>query len=273
MLVRKLFSFSLIACFCSFSNADTIIEFLVSEQSAPVNGAQIQPVWVKDGKLLIKGVGGSARTDVLFDQALDSLVIIDHKKRTFVPVDEEKAGRIAQQMEDAAPLIRGLNEQLGKLSAEQRTKWKEMLGDFPLGETGRGSDVPQTSIKVIGDKTVNGFACQQMDVLQGAAKTAEFCLADATSLDISGEDYATIRALLSLTGRINAKAHGLAEQFGITIPKVAASDLAGIPVEMKDFSNHNKGNMTLKRVTSETIAPESLRVPSGYRAENLTLWR
>ncbi len=272
---RIAFSLCLVVCFFlgNFSHADTVIEYLLSEQDTPLNGGQLQPVWVKEGKLLIKHAGGSRNTDVLFNQALDSLIIINHKNRTFVPLNEEKIGRIAQQTAEMAPVVRGLNEQLRKLSPKQRAKWEEMLGDFPLGEITQDKEGAPSSIKTVGDKIVNGFACQQMDVFTGDAKTAELCLADRSTLNLSGEDFATIRSLLSLTERMVSKAGSLASQFGIKVPQIAIRNLAGVPIEMKDFSNENKGHMTLKRIASETITAESLQVPAGYRAEELTLWR
>ncbi len=69
------------------AKADSVLEFLVKETRAPVG--KTQPVLIKDGKVMVKGAGGDAELDVLYSRAQEKLVVIDHHKRTFMPVDEQ----------------------------------------------------------------------------------------------------------------------------------------------------------------------------------------
>ena len=256
------------------ARADSILEFLVKETHAPA--AKTQPVLIKDGKIMVKGAGGDAHLDVLYNRAQDELVIIDHRKRTFMPVDEQQVNRIARQTEEVQPLLKGLGEQIRKLSPKQREKWGQMLGNnISLDKIAKASEPakPTDLVKTGTGKNVAGVACQEMNVIQGSVPMAEICLADPAKMNISSDDYATIRSLFSFSERLAAKTQGLASQFGIKIPNIAIHDAAGIPIEMRDLSGEDLGSMTLSRIITSSVAPDLMQIPSGYKAEQLALWK
>lgn len=256
------------------AKADSVLEFLVKETREPAG--KTQPVLIKDGKIMVKGAGGDANLDFLYSRAQESLVVIDHHKRTFMPVDEQQVNRITRQTEDVQPLLQGLGEQIGKLSPKQRAKWEQMLGgNISLDKIAKAAEAPKpTSLVKTGmGKNVAGIACQQMSVIQGSAPMAEVCLADPATMNISSDDYATIRSLFSFSERLAAKTQGLAGQFGIKIPNIAIHDVAGIPIEMRDLSGENPGSMTLSRIITSAVSPDLMQIPDGYRAEQLTLWK
>jgi hypothetical protein len=256
------------------AEADSTLEFLVKETRAP--SAKTQPVLIKDGKIMVKGAGGDAHLDVLYDRDRDELVIIDHHKHTFMAVDERQVNRIAQQTEDVQPLLKGLGEQIRKLSPKQREKWGQMLGgNISLDKLAKAAEPlePASLVKTGTGKNVAGVACQAMNVIQGSAPMAEICLADPAKMNISSDDYATIRALFGFSEKLAAKTQGLAGQFGIKIPNIALHDVAGIPVEMRDLSEEHLGSMTLSRIETSAVSPDLMQIPSGYKAEQLALWK
>ena len=256
------------------AKADSVLEFLVKETRDPAG--KTQPVLVKDGQIMVKGAGGDENLDFLYSRAQERLVIIDHHKRTFMPVDEQQVNRIAQQTEDVQPLLKGLGEQIGKLSPKQRDKWEQMLGgNISLDKIAKAAEPqkPSSLVKTGMGKNVAGIACQQMNLIQGTAPMAEVCLADPASMNMSGDDYATIRSLFSFSERLATKTQGLAGQFGVKIPNIAIREVAGIPIELRDLSGENLGSMTLSRILSTAVSPERMQIPNGYRVEQLTLWK
>ena len=256
------------------ARADSILEFLVKETR--VDAAKTQPVLIKGGRVMVKGAGGDKNLDVLYDRAQEELVIIDHHKRSFTAVDEQQVNRIARQTEEVQPLLKGLGEQIGKLSPKQREKWGQMLGgNVSLDKIAKAAEPAQPAnlVKTGTGKSVAGIACEQMNVIQGSAPMAEICLADPAKLNISSDDYATIRAMLSFSERIAARTRGLAGQFGIKIPHIAMQDVAGIPVEMRDLSDEHLGSMTLSRILTSAVSADQMQIPSGYKAEQLALWK
>lgn len=253
------------------SNADSTIEFRVEEGQKTA----VQPVVITDGQIMVKGAGGDRNLDIFYQRASEQLVLIDHKKQRFTPITEEKIDRIARQTQDLQPLLQGFGDQLRKLPPKQRAKWEEMLGGISIDQLGSAQSAANDSrlVKTGRAKQVAGISCEQMDVLQKETKLAEVCLANPSSMQLPADDYATIRSLLAFTQRIAAKAQGFASQFGISLPPIELSDLAGVPVEMVDFSGKRPTVMALNRI-SDSISPENRpQIPSGYQPEELTLWR
>jgi hypothetical protein len=252
--------------------ADTMLEYRVDEGRA--DAARSQSVLVKDGRVMIKGAGGDANFDVLFTREQQRLFLIDHGKKSVMTLDEHQLDRLAHQAEAVQPLLQGLGAQLGKLTPGQRHKWEQMLGgNVDLDRLAESAQGPKAlSVVPLGaGKNAAGIACERMNVVEGKRARAEFCLADASRLNMGGEDYATLRALLSFSERLATKARGMAGQFGVKIPAIAIGSLQGVPVEMRDLSQDRLGALTLHRVSTAALDEESMRMPSGYQEKALDL--
>ena len=171
---------------------------------------------------------------------------------------------------------RELGQQVRNLSPEQRKKWEQMLGgNVSLDQIASAAEpVQQASIVKTGlGKNVAGVSCEQMNVLEGKATVAEVCLAKPDALQLSGEDYATLRSLFGLSERIAVKTHGLAKQFGVKLPNLSVREILGVPIEMRDLSGKQHGSVTLSRIVTSAVAEDVMQIPGGYRAEQFKLWK
>ena len=257
----------------SFTQADTVLDFVVKKnQNDP---AIKQSMVVKDGQIMVKAVGGDGKTDLLYSRAAESVVIVDHRKRTLMRVDEQEVARINRQAKDVQPLLQGFSDQVAKLSPEQRQKWQELLGDsISLDKIAKASEpIPaNTLVSTRLTKKVAGIRCQEMRLMQGETPMAEICLAEPAAMKIPAHDEATIRALFGLYERIAIKSQGVAHQLGLSLPIVAMNEMAGIPVEIRDLSRDENGSLTLSRVKTAAATPEVMQIPDGYKAVPLALW-
>jgi hypothetical protein len=263
-----------LGCFLSWTSAvcaDSVIEFQVEKGKR----SSLQPVMIKNGALLVKAAGGDGNLDILYERGAERLVLIDHKKQHFTPITDEKVGKIARQAEELQPVLQGIGAQLRKLSPKQREKWGEMLGGVHLDKLDAAkSAAASTQLMKTGiGKKFAGISCEQMNVIKGNATAAEFCLADASALKLPEDDSATLRALIEFTQKLAQKAQGLTAQFGIGLPAGGLAGLAGVPIEMRDFGGKRPVTMTLSRVTGDTVSADALKVPQGYQAQELALWR
>ncbi len=259
------------------AGADSTLEYLVVDSGAKT--AKPQDVVIKDGKVMVKGAGGDPNMDILYSSNPEQVFIVDHRKRTVTTVDENQVNRLAEQTEAVQPLLAGVGEQLAKLDPKQRAKWEGILGGKidlnAIAEAAQAAKPAQTASIVKTGKGLNvaGVACEQMDVFQGKTKAAEICLADPARLNLSGADYATIRSLLDLSGRLANRTQGLARQFGVNIPNLDLQDLAGVPVEIRDVSKQNQGILTLNRIITSAVSPEAVQIPQDYRMERFDPWK
>ncbi|MGZ8246780.1 hypothetical protein [Methylomagnum sp.] len=272
MILRKLTCTILICGLFgpALAPADSVIEFDV----ATGWHNSVQPVIIKDGTILVKSAGGDENLDILYEQAAERLILIDHQKKRFTPVTDERVGQIARQAEEIQPLIQGFSEQFRKLSPKQRAKWENMLGGISLDQFDSVKREAQstTLMKTGAGRKVAGIACEEMNLLKGKARTARFCLANPSALKLSANDAATLRALIGFTQRLAARAQGLGSQFGIAFPASGIAELAGVPVEMREYGGKHPRAMTLSRVSAEAVADDALKVPDGYRSKELALW-
>jgi len=254
--------------------ADSTLEYVVAQ--TPGQPPKAQPVLVKDGRVMVKGAGGDSRLDLLYSRAGESLFVIDHRKHSVMTLDRQELSRIGRQIEQFQPLLQGVGEQLGRLSPEQRARWEQMLGgSISLEQVAEAAKPAQSAriVKAGAPRSVAGVSCEPMSLVQGNAKTAEFCLADPGRLNLPGDDYATLRALLHFSEQLAVSTQGLAGHFGISLPNVQIHDLAGVPVEVKDLSGHVTTTVTLNRIVSSALDDELLQVPAGYRPEPLAPWQ
>ena len=93
------------------ANADSTLEYLVVEGSNSKTG-KIQPVIIKDGKIMVKDVGGDGNLGFIYSANPEILFILDHGKRSVMTLDEGQINRIGKQAETAQPLLQGLGQQL-----------------------------------------------------------------------------------------------------------------------------------------------------------------
>jgi hypothetical protein len=256
----------------SIAPADILLEYLVKK--SPASTVKTQTIVIKNDEIMVKAAGGDKKLDALYRHVPESVVVIDHRKRTLMTVDEAQVDRINEQTQYAQPLLEILGEQVAKLSPDERQKWQKLLGNnFSLDTMAKAAGTPDpTHLVPTGEKTVAGIRCRTMQVMQGATPLAEICLADAGTLRMSEKDAATIRALLGFYERIASKGQRLAGQLGVAIPNIPIREVTGIPVELRDLSREESGSVILNHIKTSSISPELMRIPGDYKAVPLTPW-
>jgi len=257
----------------SLASADTVIELLLKKNAH--TPAISQAINVKAGAIMVKGVGGDNSVDALYRRQTESLVIVDHRKRTIMTVDEGEVARINRQTKDVEPLLQGFSNQVAKLSPEQRQKWQELLGDTVSLDTMAKAAEPLPATRLLRTKRtkkVAGIRCQEVRLQQGETPMADLCLAEGASLKIPAEDEATLRALLAFYERIASQGQGTARQLGLSLPTVSAPGMSGIPVAIQDLSRDDNGGVTVDRIQTAPIDQAVMAVPTNYQAVPLSLW-
>lgn len=258
---------------CGTLAADSVLTFNVESKGKTTT----QPVLVKRGEVFVGAAGGDASLDALYDQAADTLTLIDHRKRVITPVNRKSVEKWARQSEDIQPVIRGIGEQLQKLSPKQREKWSNMLGGIDLEKLAKAKSTGDETevVKSGASRRVAGIPCEPVTVNRSAKPVGEFCMAEAGKLPLSKPDGATIQSLVTFMQSIAARASRTAEQFGIRVPPMSVAKLSGLPIEMRDLSGKHPKSLVLSGVESREVPGESLRqkIPAGYSVQELALWK
>lgn len=256
----------------AIAHADSVLEFQVKEhRSAPTT---TQSIAIKDGQIMVKAAGGNKDIDLLYSRAEERVVIVDHRKRRLMTVDEQQVTRINQEAQGLQPLLQGFTEQIAKLSPVERQKWQELLGDtVSLDKIAKAAE-PMGSPRLVpmGASTVAGIRCQAMQIMQGQTPLAEVCLAEPAAMKLPGYDKATIRSLFDFYEKLAARSQKMARQLGLSLPTIGPRGVEGIPIKMLDLSRDDNLSVTLRRIKTAAVSPEQMMIPSGYKAEPLSLW-
>jgi hypothetical protein len=252
------------------AEADSLMEFITTSASA--KSGQVQTVSIKDGKIMFKS---NSSIDLAYSVSPEKLFIIDHRNRSIQIVDEAQINHLAQQAETIQPMLQGFSRQLSKLDPKQRAKWEKMLGGsislHAISEAAEPSK-PARFVKTGKFLRVADLPCEQINIVEAGANTAELCIAEPAKLNFTDNDYATVRSMLSFFQHASSKASGFAKPLGVNIPNFENDEISGVPVQVIGLS-YVKGTVQLKRATASIIPEEQFKLPQNYSTEPFKLWK
>lgn len=250
------------------AHADAVLDYEISAKGRP---PQAQTAFVKDGRILMKGFTGSADGDMLFDQAKQNITIINHRDKKFMTVDEKAVQQMAQQVGGMMEAMRSqMEKQMAGMTPQQRAQMEQMLAGAGLSKMVEAKPAapaaaPKQTLKAGAARTVNGFACQTIEMLRDGKKEGEMCVAKPQALGLSGADYDTVRALQTYGEKLAKQAGELAARFGVQIPSFSGAAVDGVPVEVVDESPAGGGvRVAVKKAASQAVDGKVFAIPAGY---------
>jgi hypothetical protein len=250
--------------------AGSLLEYAVSHDGH----SSLQTATINHGEIVIRAAGGDPSLDLVFEQTSKRLTLVDHRRQRYTPVTEDAIARLAGQVEDVTPLLRGLGQQLRGLDARQRAKWEKMLGGFPLDAFAVAQNTLQgITLDAAGTgKEIAGVPCKPLQLKGERFHPMALCIANPETLGLSGDDTAAVQSLVAMAHAVATRAHGLASRLGLALSNPHLDALTGIPVEIRELKGTHPLSMTLKR--KQPTAPEAApyHIPENYLADRLRLW-
>ena len=254
-----------VTCLAAPSYGATTINFILQQQN---QADVVQTTYIDDGKALIRAAGGDSNIDLFYQQSSETMTVINHEDRSTLDIDAEKVSRLASQASGVMDLVRQqLMAQMENMSEEQREQMQKMiegLGGAQLVQP--PSPPPQPKfLKESGTRTVNGFTCDKTEIYQGERKIAEVCSAPADVLGIPNGDIAVIESMRNMSQKLREQTAKITEKIGQSLPQFGVTEVAGVPVQMKDESGNT---MTISSIQSG-IGDIILDKPAGYVAKQM----
>ena len=246
--------------FFSAAHAATTISFMLKQVDQPQDVAQA--AYIDEGKLLIKAAGGDPNFDLLFQQANETMTIIDHTEKTTLDIDAKKVETLANQAEGMMDVIRQqLSTQMENMSEEQREQVQQMIENLGGGQL--MTETPPTqpkTFKDVGIQKINGYTCHE-----GNDKVSEICTAQPADIGIPSEDYAVIQAMQVMSQKLRDQTAKISAQLGQNVPQFGDTSAPGVPIQMKDKA----GNTMTVTLVQAGIAGTSLTKPVGYMPKQM----
>lgn len=208
-----------------------------------------QSAQISSGKVFVRGAGGDANLDLIFDEKIDTLYIINHRSRSYYRIDDNVINKAASMIESLSAV------------AESQSG---VLSDL-LGTLGIASENEAVKIDVVKTDTVLTTAninCQLFQQFRNAQLSSELCIAPKAGLSELGHHYQTLEAFYLFGDRLITKAGSILENIGVQLPTLSRLGEGGLPIMA--YVTAEKLKVSVTRISPS--APESgiFELPTGY---------
>ena len=193
-------------------------------------------IQVRNGKGRMSSEG--MREYLLYDSGTGTITYVEPQQRQYTQLTAAELEAMVQTAADikqsVAPYMTNI---LAGLPAEQRRMIEQRLGGMPrapaAGKPARSADIRTVDR---GRHVIAGLRCQASGILKQGRPAAEVCMATAASGRLSGSDFATLEALVSLSRSMAGSASGLLGTLAAQV-ELMAIELEGVPVAVRDLES------------------------------------
>jgi hypothetical protein len=216
---------------------------------------------------------GKDRASMIYDGESDTMYMIDHKKKSYMVMDEAAIQQLADQMGQA---MKQMEEALAQVPAAQREMMEKMMKERLGAATGGGEPAAEPVIKSLGrNETVAGISCDWKEITRGARTDFKGCIGDPDDLpggddlmrvmDDMREFMESLMAALSSSGSFGQMLGRVVQN-----PMSSMSLVEGFPLVSEVYLN---GRLleTSRFIEAEeaTVAADEFRPPAGYKRQDM----
>jgi hypothetical protein len=142
---------------------------------------------------------------------------------------------------------------LQNMPEEQRRMMEQSMGAM-MGVAGDDQAAARPDIKMVkkGSRKLNGFKCNDYQLLEGKNPVADVCIAEKAGAGMSGDDFATLSAMMTFMRSMAQQASEMAGPMAGGFDPAVMADVEGFPIEMKD---HRSGEQYgVASVANDTLS-------------------
>lgn len=178
-------------------------------------------------------------TYMVYDTARNILIHVDPGEGTYMELDENVMQQQAEAMgamrEEIAAQMEAMRAELQHLPEDQRRMMEQSMGAM-IDAAGDGQPAAKPDIKTVkkGSREVNGFKCNDYQVIEGKTPVADVCIAEKAGAGMSGDDFATLSAMMAFMRSMAQQASEMAGPMAGGFDSSMMADIEGFPVEIKD---------------------------------------
>jgi hypothetical protein len=241
------------------SGAGTLITTETRKLGVEAPRLQRTEVRVEGDRLRVEPDAGE--TAVIYRGDRDLVWLLNHPEKTFLQVDRGTTAAIAENLEAANRVLR---ERTRDLPAGQREALERML-EGTLGSP--PPEEPAVITRATGrHDRVGDTECAEHEVLRGAERVAEVCLADFAAAGVTRETFGVVRDLaLFLRESVAAMAPRVFQKDGMEALD-SFQQIDGVPLRVRAFEDGKPATETLVTgIEPRDFGSAEFEVPEGYR--------
>lgn len=225
---------------------------------------------VEGSKIKMSGLGDE-NSEFIYDGTQQAMLILDHKRKSFMQLDKQTIDQIASQLGEA---MKQMEEQMAAMPPAQRAMMEKMMkGKMPQGAEAQ----PELTVTRTGEKdTLSGFKAEKVEVGSAAGKQRELWVAKWSDLKGSEEVGEAFKGMSELfAGMMSAFSQGPMSQMfqrgGETNWIEQVQKLEGFPVLTREFDAAGKilSETALSQIREMAIPASEFEAPKGYKRQKL----
>ncbi len=250
--------------FGATSLAGSVMEMTEHDLQDPKAKPTTQIIAVQDGRLRIEEAGDKEFT-IFRDE---TIYHVDTGDRTYTKIDRAQMEQLGGQLASAR---KQMEEQMAKMSPEQRQMMEQAMGRLGLGGAAGGGakTAPAIVTRDTGrSENVSGYSCRLWEVSVGGRRENELCVTPPGAVPGGADMYKAMLQMGDIAKRFTQDlgAAGLGQAVWGELSKIN-----GLPILMRDYDDAGKPDteMRLSSAKSQSLPASRFEVPAGYKENKL----
>jgi hypothetical protein len=256
----RAYSVAVMALLCGAAQAATVLK--TTNRDLASNRETTTTVYAQEGKMRVE-TGGAQDNFAIFRD--DTLYSINPKDRNYVALDRASMKKMAETVN---PAMQRMQEQMEKMTPDQRAQMERMMGGTKL--PGMGKAAVEEIRKTSRTGKVAGYGCTYSEILQDGVVASEACVVPLTALKGGQELY-------DASLKISALMEDMLKEIDAPWLKQMAnrqienySKLGGVPVLTRTFANGKPTReSTLQSIATQAVPASSFELPAGFTRKEM----
>lgn len=231
----------------------------LQEDLAGKSAAQRTEMMLEKDRLRLDLQGEQAMV-LIYRKDKDVFWMIRPSEKAYTEMTSKDLEQIANTLDAARAKMQ---EQLKNLPEEQRAMMEQMMG----GMLGAPASQPKVTFKkALGTGKVGAYACQNWESYLDGVKSAEHCVADFKSTDITPADFEIFKDMARFVGKLAPHYKGLLDQ------SLNLEQMGGVPVSTTVLeAGKPDSRITLETIKRVKADAARFDLPSGLKKTPMPL--
>ena len=245
------------------------IEVKDHQQSPPKTESIEAAIEGRHLKMGIASRGKDEQGDMIYHGDRREMVVVDHKKQSYMVIDEAAMQAIVGQANAA---MSQMQEALKNVPEDRRRMIEEMMkGKLP--QANQAPKRPTTTLRKTGERADrSGYPCVKYEVLRDGRKIRELWVTDWSNVEGGKEVVATFEDMADFFKELMDSLPDFGQGGPAADPAFEhMKEIGGFPVVTREFGEDGllEEEATLRSTRRRTLDPADFEPPAGYKRRSM----
>ncbi len=223
-------------------------------------------IYAQSNKVRIDKIGGRKDEQVSMIFLGEELLMLNHKDKTYVVMDEAMLEQMNSQMSEAT---KQMEAQLAQVPPEQRAMVEKMMKGQMRSMMPKQS-APPLRVERGGSGEWQTYSCTQYTIYSGNEKTQDICAASLDQIEGSDEVMGAFRSMAAFVKKMSESLPGPMASSVAQNPTGMMDQIEGFPVHTVQFEKGSVSQkISLDSMTEQALEESLFAVPDNYNKQDL----